>query len=68
MNKLNKILLIIVNIIGAIAMITALAAPFIIPSNDVMKLVLAGWMLVTGFVIWYLSIKLLESNPLKQSK
>ena len=60
MRNLNKVLLIVVNLIGAIAMIISLIVPFIVPIANTAALVLAVWMLITGFVLWYLSSKLIS--------
>jgi len=60
MRNLNKVLLILVNLIGAIAMIISLVVPFIVPIANTAALVLAVWMMITGFVLWYLSSKLIS--------
>lgn len=60
MRNLNKVLLIVVNLIGAIAMIISLIVPFIVPIANTAALVLAVWMMITGFVLWYLSNKLIS--------
>ena len=60
MRNLNKVLLIVVNLIGAIAMIISLIVPFIVPIANTAALVLAVWMMITGFVLWYLSSKLIS--------
>jgi hypothetical protein len=62
MNNLNKSVLIVINLIGAIAMIISLVVPFIVPVANTAALVLAIWMMITGFVLWYISIKFLEEK------
>jgi hypothetical protein len=64
MKTFNQAVLVIVNLIGAMTIIMGLIVPFIITADNTAALITGIWMLVTGFVIWYLSNKQLEKdNP-----
>lgn len=62
MKTFNQAVLVIVNLIGAMTIIMGLIVPFIITADNTVALVTGVWMLLTGFVIWYFSNKILEKN------
>jgi uncharacterized protein (DUF983 family) len=60
MSTLNKVILLIINILGAITIGIGLIMPFL--TNQPTSLILAVWMMIAGFLLWYYSTKLIEEN------
>lgn len=58
MKTLNKVILLLINILGAIALIAGLFMPFL--GNETEIFIFSIWLIATGFVLWYLSAKLIQ--------